>query len=302
MSLTPTASWPSFLPFPAQQSLPAAMAVMEHVYRHVRAPLAPTATAIWRGLMREQPLGPLELAGEALARQLDGGIGAGAGNGYHHIAHFKDVLLGAAMLTEVAAWQGKPLPGEQRSMLLLAALGHDMGHDGGRNNGTPFRLEMQSCQYLQHVMTHYEVPALQQEQIRLMVLTTDVSQGTAHLHALAKGQSHPLLEGAYVPLSLLQQPTHRHVVELAAMLRDADVLMAAGVAASVTRDQRAGLAREWNTPLPDSDHERFIGFVLTPPDGRPSFNSAAGKFFNPALRQIRQELARSARATGPKLT
>lgn len=301
MGKLPAANWLYEIPDTTAHS-PASLAKrLERINLFVRSEDAPSMQDVWQGLTASLA-GPstnnLLAAGHAIAARIDKGIGAGVGNDYHHAAHFKDVMFSAATLVHVAGLQGKPLTRREQAVLLFTALVHDYDHDGGRNRGNALRLEEMALRGITADFKQHNINPATQEMIGLMLRSTDVSRSPDYVSALKVGMRVKAPEG-YESLAPLGLARHRRTAELAAMLRDADILMAAGVTGVTARDSKSELGREWNEILDYKDHLGFLNFVVSQPDGKGGrsigFASEAGQFFNPNIGIVAHSLAQRLR-------
>jgi len=245
----------------------------------------------------------LVAAGRDVAARLDSGEGAGLANGYHHLTHFKEVLYGAAVLSRVATAQGTPLSAREEAVLLFSALAHDYNHDGGKNGDVPLRLETASFNGVAGDLKRHGVDTQAIEMIDLMIASTDVSKTPDYVNKLLNGSTATPPAG-YEKLAALGRPEHARTAELAAMLRDADILMSSGIsgAASLHRSQQLG--REWGQQLDYNAHLGFIKFVVSHPDEagerHAGYSSQAGKFFTPNIERVKSELEKTAAAPAAK--
>ncbi len=103
-------------------------------------------TAYWR--QRALPAPVLSDACLGLARAIDDALAEATEPPYHSRRHFKEVCLGLSLLLSAgtvqmgqASWS---LSDEDAWIVLLAAIGHDYGHEG-RQNRTFGELEEKSC-------------------------------------------------------------------------------------------------------------------------------------------------------------
>lgn len=297
-------------PFALPEELdPAALGkTLAETFYHLERIEGPVLSLLWREMMRDvEPVAePLAAAGEMIAADFDRGIGAGRMNAYHNRQHTAEVLIVANLLALLAA-RNETVEPEARPTLLLAALVHDWAHDGTTNAGIPFRLETRSLMRARpYFMAAHIRPALI-NRIDLMVRTTDT--GGAHEFARRALDWHiarigagdgpqpapPEVPHGLEPLVPLILPDEGESAELAAMLRDADILPSAGLTADYAVLQNSRLADEWAQPITPDDYRALLNRVLgrerRPTDhaapqpyedeGRlVSFASQEGQFFN----------------------
>lgn len=262
----------------------------------LQQPDAPSMYSLWRGhthQLNRPRTAPLLQAGARLAQQLDAGIGAGQGNPYHNLTHFKEVLICAGALLQASVAQGHSFSYIEQTQLLFSAMVHDFAHDGGRNGNQPQRLEKQSVAAIKPVLDACGVAAIDQQAIALMIGSTDVSKSPDYLNGLLAGKAVSPPPG-YENLAPLGQPARAATAELAAMLRDADILFAAGVTGVTAALSKERLSQELNQREDASHHNDFLKFIVSQPqpDGtrQVGFASQAGKFFNPNIPIVAQAL------------
>lgn len=275
---------------------PHPLANAQHVGFEMEATLNAVAkipmAMLWQKLtdeIKEPTAIPYAWAGADLADMIDKGIGASKPNPYHNDGHFRDVLLGAALLNQLSAMNGRPLRPDEKGKLFFSALIHDLDHDGGKNAGQPFRLEDRSLAIGLPVLARHGVDAKAQEDVRLMVRSTDLSVAPKYAHDLlvAQRQKKPLPPPppGYEPLAALGRPDMARTAEIAAMLRDSDILPSVGISAIRTAQQMRKLEKEWKTSLDSKSQRRFLEAVMRH-DGKYSFSSLAGVFFNSNIEPI----------------
>lgn len=293
---TPKSSdWLPFAPAPDTGSLASVSGSLAKGLEHLPKV---TMSDLWHKLtdgLEGPSASRIVAAGRDVAARLDRGEGAGLGNGYHHINHFKEVLYCAAALTRIAKVQGDPLTTREQAILLFSAMAHDYDHDGGKNGPVPLRLESRSIAGVQGDLDRHSVDAAASEMIGLMIATTDVSRGTDYVSALQAGRDMQPPQG-YERLAVLGEPRHQRTALLAAMLRDADILPASGISGPAAVSSKRQLAVEWGLPRLDyKDHLGFLKFVVSRPDGKGGrqigYASPAGRFFNDNIERVKHSLA-----------
>lgn len=289
--------WLPLAPTLRSRSLADVTRNVEQIHDMLSGPKAPSMQMIWDNLthyLKGPTTAALINAGHDVAARIDKGIGAGEGNGYHHATHFKEVTFNQAVLTRIASWQGNPLMALEQVVQLFCGMCHDYGHDGGKNGPTPLRLENQSLQGIRSDLKRHGVDKRTTEMIELIISSTDVSRSPDYVNTLKAGRQMAAPEG-YEFLAKLALPEHKRTAELAAMMRDADVLLAAGITGATAKDSKAQLGREWGAELGYKDHLGFLKFILSQPDGQggrqTGFASEAGKFFNPNIPKVTHSLA-----------
>lgn len=297
MSRAETIDWLPLFPPLHGRSLEAVTRNLEQMSEHLHGPKAPSMHMLWNNLthyLKGPTNAALIEAGHDVAKRIDQGIGAGEGNGYHNAVHFKEVLVCAAALVRISAWQGRSLSAREQAILLFSAMAHDYDHDGGKNGMTPLRLENSSLRGIAGDLKRHNVDKVTSDAVHLMVRSTDVSRSPDYVNTLKAGGRMPVPEG-YGALAPLGDIKNKRIAELAAMLRDADILLAAGITGHTAKVSKAKLGTEWNKVLDYKDHLGLLNFVVSQPDGlggrNIGFASEAGKFFNPNIAVVTHSLA-----------
>lgn len=253
----------------------------------------------------------LKTAGELIAADFDRGLGATNPGGYHTTQHTVEVLYAAHVLALIRARSGTPLPPESRLSLLLAALIHDWHHDGSETSAHFFEQEDRALSAARPYLS--ALPPAQIERIELMVRTTDTTgphefarQVYAwHHHRQASGGQDdtpaPSLPDGMGRLAALTKVEQAETSELAAMLRDANLLPSAGLTPDYAAVCSRRLSHEWARPLPHSEFVTFLGRTLSRParetdpadllpglhsDQVIAFSSGAGHFFSSNIREV----------------
>jgi hypothetical protein len=218
-------------------------------------------------------------AGEAIARDIDAGIGDGAGNPYHNSRHFCEVLLSALYLSLLA-----PLQQPGQAQLLVAALAHDFHHDGTSVRGTPFRLERVAVDATLPYLQAAAVPQDACQRIAIMILATEVSAGVPY----ARRCYRHLFDGAEKPAAPEMEP---RIVALAAdpalalqalLLTEADVLPSVGLTVAYGELSQVHLSREWGRELGPADKLFFLEHVFG--------DFIASRFFSPNVELLKQAM------------
>jgi hypothetical protein len=283
----------------AHSSLAKASRALASFARHLDQNQTPTMERLWgyvtKPLAHDATCAALLCCGKEMARAIDRGYGAGLDNGYHNRTHFKEVLIAAHALLTIANRQGQNFTAADRAAYLFSALIHDLDHDGTNNRGRAHRLENRSLARAYPLMHKYGVSATQERQIQLMVRSTDVSATADYVNALYYGTPPDQLKtpAGHTQFTQLARPKHTATAELAAMLRDADILFSAGISLDSTKRNGARLAKEWGkSAITATDHRNFLRHVVahpspTHPQNRLiGFTSQAGRFFNPNIEVI----------------
>lgn len=211
---------------------------------------------------------------------------------FHDARHTREVLANAIWLA--AAEQG--LPPAEHALLLLAAVAHDIGHDGGTNrradeSGTiryrPCFLEDFALGFVMPLARRAGLAAERLRDLEAMLRQTDIAR-RGSLTALYDGT--PVAQigigAAAIPDAEADWLRARPMVlRAAALLADADVLASAGFSARAQRRRQLRLARERGVPARDADGLGFLRDLL---GGR--FISQAARVLEPNLHRIGRAL------------
>lgn len=290
--------WLPFCAPPKTKTLPEVTKAVEAASLLVTSDKSPSALDLWNRLAAPHhghSIYPIIAAGRELATALDLGIGAGKKPDlFHATPHFKEVLMGAGALLWVSDnIQHHTFTPKEKLSLLFAALGHDYHHDGGKNGPTPLRLEKLAVQNLMRHMADHDVDIHTREAVQLMVLSTDVSRSPDYVNALLAGHT-PHAPTGYEILAELAKPEHAHTAQLAAMLRDADILIQSGITFKTAQFAKARLGREWQTEMTPEDHVGFLKLIVAQPNALGErvvgYSSPAAQFFNANIAKVTRSL------------
>ena len=220
---------------------------------------------------------PLALALGAIARSVDEGE-LSAPLPYHNRVHFCEVVLGAHFLA-----RSVNLEPAQHTELVVAAVIHDLGHDGSTNRNEPFRLERQSHAYARPYLVRAGVSEVRLQRQLALLLATDIMNGLprvrAWFHYHAGQGPRP---GAPEPDPAFELMADApDLVRGAVMLTEADALASAGLTVERARLQEERLAAEQGRSVRAGDKARYLDTVF--PDG-----FLLADLFNPNLEQIRR--------------
>ena len=202
----------------------------------------------------------LRVAGLAIARDVDHGIGAGVAAGYHNGQHFLEVMLTALYLARLASFDPR-----RTARVATAALIHDFHHDGSRGASSPFRLERLAVQEAQSYLRAAGVDDAECQRLQALVLATDPSIGVPFARAF--WARHAAGEPA-VPLApTLPPPLGRMLLEPdlayeAVLLAEADVLPSIGLTPEHAERLQSRLAIEWGATLGRDDKLLFIDDII----------------------------------------
>ena len=147
------------------------------------------ATDYWVGRALPDPV--LRKACLGLAEAIDAAAQDMTEPAYHSRRHFKEVCLGLSLLLRASGW---PIPDEAAWVLLLAAIGHDYGHEG-RPNRVFGELEEKSCglvtDYLQRLPG---LDAAVLAQVTTLIRATEPTLYSALTTPVTRGDDLPALE------------------------------------------------------------------------------------------------------------
>ncbi|MET0962012.1 MAG: hypothetical protein ABWY05_04235 [Noviherbaspirillum sp.] len=255
----------------------AAAAAIVAAFSRLAAAPAPLVTA-WTLAMQVSGVDaaePLHRAGMAAARDIDAGIGAGCGNGYHNSRHFCEVLLCTLAIAQLAG-----LDRQEQPLVLLAALLHDFHHDG-RPRLQPFRHELCSVAASLPYLEAAGVGAAERAVLATLILATDSVHGVPLArccHGWHSGMATPPPAPPRPELaSLASLP---RLALMAVVLAEADVLPSVALTPAHAALTTARLEAEWNTVLGTRGKVDFID--------RHIGALQAARFFEPNLRAVRQ--------------
>ena len=231
------------------------------------------------------PETPLFRAGEALARDIDRGVGDGAGNPYHNSQHFCEVLLSALYLSLLAA-----LPVDERAQLLVAALAHDFHHDGRAYGDAPFRLERLAAAATMPYLEAAGLPDGARDRIAHLILATQFSTAVPFVRR-CYGQFFGGWERPPVPedeprLAVFAEDAR--LTLLAVLLTEADVLPSVGLTIEHAELSQANIAREWGKTLGPAEKLHFLERLFG--------EFTVSRFFSPNLERLKRAMREKAQA------
>lgn len=212
------------------------------------------------------PRDPLGQASIAMARATSGWHG----HPYHSVLHHAEVACCAMMLATLA-----DVDPRQRGLLLCAALGHDIGFDPAAPR-QPFHLEAIAADTTDDIMKASNVGAADRSAIRTLILATEPSARRV-LRLLADGNP-----PGEVPHQIAGLQANASLVELAAILSDADVMPSAGLTPEWSAIECERLSRESGHEVDATAFARFLDGLVGA-----TFISAPGVLMNPNLGRIR---------------
>lgn len=186
---------------------------------------------------------------------------------YHNPFHAFEVACNAAILLDV----GGDVSPRYGALTLVAALGHDLCHDG-TSNRHPFHLESRAVHVVRGLAREAGVSIEDELRLEALIFATDVASARPTVAALARGE--PLPE--VVPTELSELLSDPELARAAAVIVDGDVLCSAGLTWEMHRFQSEALGREWKRDMGARDAVFFLETVL---GGR--LLSLGGRYFMP---------------------
>lgn len=226
----------------------------------------------------------LERGCAAVAAAIDAQPATFDRHGYHNRQHFCEVALTAYALCLL-----NRLDAEATQLVLLAALLHDVVHEGRPHPA--FVQERASVESMRLLLQAAGLGAAQIDRLMVLVLATDPGDGIAFMSAACAAHAgHATMPpaapaGAPELAALLGDP---ELAELARILCEADVLPSIGLDAAHALRVQERLAREWRRPLGRPDKLAFMDRVLQ--------QGYIGDFFLPCVHATRAALSHGAHA------
>ena len=155
---------------------------------------------------------------------------SGVENAFHNPAHSREVAIDWWLLARMQGVVG-PLG-------LIAAFGHDLGHDGvSPADAPPYRLEALAATATTDIMRDAGVGEQDRAAVAAMILATDVSEGYAQL------AGHGAIDPRFAPFE------NAATLAAARLLRDADLMPSAGTSIEAYHARTAELECELRLPL-----------------------------------------------------
>jgi hypothetical protein len=220
----------------------------------------------------------LREAGAKIAADMDRGLGSDDALPYHNRQHFCEVMLSAHFVGLLSG-----LGQGERAELLFAALIHDFGHDGGTNEGCPFRLERRALDLAAPYLAAVQIDERIARRLAAAVLATEISVGLPRArawyrrHFLDGGQpagAEPVPEFEVFS----REPA---AARIAVALAEADAIGSVGLSRAHADLQQERLAREWGRPLGPSDKRHYLDRMFG--------EFLLARYFAPNLEAIRNE-------------
>ena len=253
---------------------------------------------LWQELGRQILHNPnndlLFRTGLSLAKGLDRGKDAGIGNAYHNKAHFAQVLVNTYVLCKLqnlGKFHDLVLVPHEQMLVALAALGHDVQHDGVGNtvddHWQRFRLERVASQAVEDILPTQGASGLIAKNVRTLIHGTDGSFAGGKIsarefvrqsyewrfrHACNRGFEPEKPEDL---LQLWELSRNQKLCLLAAILCDADILSSAGLTVNSTIQNNTKLGQELKQDLGPKGWLWFSENIVK------GFYSDAGRFFAP---------------------
>jgi hypothetical protein len=198
---------------------------------------------------------PLRLAGVAIAADMDAGVGANDALPYHNRQHFCEVMLAANYVGLLGG-----LPADERGELLLAALIHDFGHDGGTNHDGAFRLERSALDLAAPYLDRVGVSKDTRQAIAAAVLATEIVLGLPRARVWYRHHylGGPRPDGQEPVAEFSRFATHPACSRLAVCLAEADAMGSVGLTPGYAQLQQQRLAREWGRPLGEQEKFHYL--------------------------------------------
>jgi hypothetical protein len=224
------------------------------------------------------PDGSVHRAGHALAAAIDADGLQHDRNAYHNRQHFCEVMLAACYVCQLQA-----LPARSAQRVVLAALVHDLYHDG--ESSRSFRLERLSLDRAAPYLAAAGIAADVQQALSALVLATEPAEGVGFARATsafhAAGSAVPPATPAGAP-ELAALTADAALAREALILCEADVLPSAGFTLRHGLRLQDRLGQEWGRVLGARHKLRFVDDVLS--------SGIVGAFFHPNVQRMRSRL------------
>jgi hypothetical protein len=215
-----------------------------------------------------------------------------SGNAYHNETHTREVLANALWLAEANAhlaaggvWGAITLSACDTGRLILYAVAHDIGHDGGSNGSgparVPYRLEDRSVSLMRDPMARAGLDREEIVRFRAALRATDPAVRPAVRAATDRVLLGVDTSGAELPPELEILAETPESAMLAALLADADVLASAALSHDYHVAQNARLEQECRRPFQPAEVLAFFTAIVGG-----SMASAAGRLLDENLRAI----------------
>jgi hypothetical protein len=217
-------------------------------------------------------------------------------NTYHNANHTREVVCCAVWLSEAnAALAGTgtagclPLDPSDIARLLLLAVMHDIGHDGGTNTRVvggqrsrePYRLEDRSFALMHQVLRRAGIHHAELAELRAIVRSTDAAVRPA-VRTLTEHVLYDRVVAHRLPPELDLVGRSKRLALLTALLADADILSSAALTPEYQRIQNGRLEGELSAVLGCDDVLAFLDNVVGG-----ELATAAGRLLDANLQRIR---------------
>ena len=222
---------------------------------------------------------------------------SGVTNAYHNPLHTLQVLSNAMYLVQLnqqsaldCASHAKHLRDSEIMAVMMGAIGHDLAHDGKTNRDAqdervPFRLEQMAVTRTHGIMRAAGLPKALCDSVAALIYSTDVGEPNGPKVIARQAIAGGAASQEKIPVQLQPLAKSPRLLAMAHILGDADILSSAGLTVEQLRRESGKLGIELGRSMGAKDSLFFLDRIVGP-----SFQSAAGKFFNPNLRAIRQEM------------
>ncbi len=255
----------------------------------------PVLSLLWWALAREAAQQPLLMglwvAGERIAADFDRNLGVRPENTYHTPLHTAEAMLSAHVLAHAGARQEAFTPtGDEHALLVLAALIHDWYHDGSAGDLAPFQMEMLALDAARPYLG--DITLSQLTRLELMVLATDqrgpnlLARHILTWHRTGQASATPEIADSYTALAPLLRPEHARTAELAALLRDADLLPFVGLTPDYAVMQTTQVSDEVAEPLFHEDYLSALDHLMDKREGAFHFDSWGGRIFDANIQEV----------------
>ncbi|MGD9639215.1 MAG: hypothetical protein AB7U85_09185 [Alphaproteobacteria bacterium] len=237
---------------------------------------------------------PAYQVGATIAKKIDNKLYSQKNNKYHNMQHTAEVMLTSYHLSLLnnALKLDYNFTNYEIGLIVLAALLHDVNHDGSNNQNIPFRLEEQSLHIVEHDLK--KLSKEDREAIHALVLSTDIFSFPAFVkkYYLNRDKLNILSDIPETFKELRLFLTNERAFAMSQILRDADVLPSTGLSVKKTTALSQNLYKEQmntnQTPDIKTITENFVNFANT--FLKNGFNSKAGKLYNDKLKEIVKQL------------
>jgi hypothetical protein len=212
---------------------------------------------------------------------------------YHNSNHTREVTIAMTRLIYAYQQQKKtPLSQEDICLCLVAAVGHDLMHDGTGNRGIPYRLEDNAFHAILPFLKTCGITAEQAHKIHMIIRVTDISTGEDGVSPQSALKNY-LITGNALPAPGIEDIfKDKKLLLLAGFMGDADLTPSAGTSYAFSRLMNNFLHRETRRVVPDTP-QTTLGFIDHVLQGQ--FSTAIGRQLGQAsLAEIRRQAEKNA--------